>query len=79
MHLRRITLLALLVALAAPGMARAQGRPVALNVAAEGDPILDRAGPEWDAVRAARHLAVSAPSDFPNTEMDLVILLPQDG
>ena len=41
--------------------------------------LLDRAGPEWDAVRAARNLAVYAPSDFPNPEMDLVILLPQDG
>ncbi|HEX6750873.1 MAG TPA: type VI secretion system baseplate subunit TssK [Longimicrobium sp.] len=42
--------------------------------------LLDRAGAEWETVRKARNLAVYAPSsDFPQPEMDLVILLPQDG
>jgi type VI secretion system protein ImpJ len=40
---------------------------------------LERSGEDWEAVRRARNLAVYAPSDFPSPEMDLVVLLPQEG
>ena len=31
---------------------------------------------EWDAVRLARHIAAYVPSDFPNAELELVVVLP---
>jgi type VI secretion system protein ImpJ len=38
--------------------------------------LLDRSGPDWDAVRRARNFAVYAPGDLPNAQMELVLLLP---
>lgn len=38
--------------------------------------LLDRSGPDWDAIRLSRNLAVYAPSEFPEIQMELVILLP---
>jgi type VI secretion system protein ImpJ len=40
---------------------------------------LDRMGPDWSAVRAARNLAVYVPSDFPDPHLELVVLLPPRG
>jgi type VI secretion system protein ImpJ len=40
--------------------------------------LLDRTGAEWEAVRSARNVAVYAPSDFPQPQMELVILLPEE-
>jgi type VI secretion system protein ImpJ len=37
---------------------------------------LDKRGEDWDAIRMSRHLAVYAPSDLADPEMELVILLP---
>src|SRR5690606_24308418 len=39
--------------------------------------LLDRTGDDWAAVRRARNLAVYAPSDFPDPQLELVILLPR--
>lgn len=33
-------------------------------------------GDEWDAIRLARHLAAYVPSEFPNAELELVVVLP---
>ena len=38
---------------------------------------LNQSGVAWDAVERARNLAAYVPGDFPNPEMELVILLPQ--
>jgi type VI secretion system protein ImpJ len=38
---------------------------------------LSQAGGPWEAIVKARNLAVYAPGDFPNPQMELVILLPQ--
>jgi predicted component of type VI protein secretion system len=35
-----------------------------------------QAGGEWDAIRLARHVAAYVPSDFPNPELELVVVLP---
>lgn len=40
--------------------------------------VLDRTGDDWDAVRRARNLAVYVPSDFPDPQLELVILLPPE-
>jgi type VI secretion system protein ImpJ len=40
---------------------------------------IDRAGPEWDAIRVARNLAVYVPSDFPEAQLELVALLGAGG
>jgi type VI secretion system protein ImpJ len=37
---------------------------------------LDRRGEDWDSIRMSRHLAVYAPADIVEPEMELVILLP---
>lgn len=37
---------------------------------------LERSGEDWDAIRMSRHLAVYAPADLPEPEMELVIMLP---
>ena len=37
---------------------------------------MDRRGEDWDAIRSSRHLAVYAPADLVEPEMELVILLP---
>ncbi len=39
--------------------------------------LLDRSGPEWDAIQRARNIAVYAPAEFPEIHMELVILLPE--
>jgi len=38
---------------------------------------LNQAGEEWDAVGRARNLAAYVPSDFPNPQLELLILLPR--
>ncbi len=38
---------------------------------------LNQSGPAWDAVTRARNLAAHVPGDFPNPQMELLILLPQ--
>jgi type VI secretion system protein ImpJ len=40
---------------------------------------LDRSGPDWNAIRLSRNLAVYVPSDFPDPELELVVVLPSDG
>lgn len=37
---------------------------------------LERAGGDWDAIRTARNLAAYVPSDFPDAQLELVVLLP---
>jgi type VI secretion system protein ImpJ len=37
---------------------------------------LNQSGPAWEAVRRARNFAAFVPGDFPNPEMELLILLP---
>lgn len=39
---------------------------------------LDRTGPEWEAIRRARNVAVYFPSDFPAAGGELVLLLPRE-
>jgi len=39
--------------------------------------LLDRSGTEWDAIRRARNLAAYVPSDLPEPQLELVILLPE--
>ncbi|HEX8984501.1 MAG TPA: type VI secretion system baseplate subunit TssK [Bryobacteraceae bacterium] len=38
---------------------------------------LNQSGPAWEAVQRARNLAAYIPADFPNPQVELVILLPQ--
>ncbi len=38
--------------------------------------LLDRSGAEWDAIRRARNVAAYVPSDLPEPQMELVVLLP---
>jgi type VI secretion system protein ImpJ len=40
---------------------------------------LNQSGPAWEAITRARNLAVHVPGDFPNPQMELLILLPQAG
>ena len=37
---------------------------------------LERSGSDWDAIRTARNLAAYVPSDFPEAQLELVVLLP---
>ncbi|HEX9108892.1 MAG TPA: type VI secretion system baseplate subunit TssK [Longimicrobiales bacterium] len=39
--------------------------------------LLDRSGAQWDAIRRARNLAAYVPSDLPEPQLELVILLPE--
>ena len=39
--------------------------------------LLDRSGPSWEAIRTARNLAVHVPSEFPNPQLELLVLLPR--
>jgi len=39
---------------------------------------LGKSGPEWDAIRAARNLAAYVPSDFPNPQLELIVVLPPE-
>jgi type VI secretion system protein ImpJ len=38
---------------------------------------LNQSGPAWEAIGRARNLAAYVPSDFPNPQLELLILLPQ--
>jgi type VI secretion system protein ImpJ len=38
---------------------------------------LNQAGPAWEAVTRARDFAAYIPGDFPNPDLELLILLPQ--
>jgi type VI secretion system protein ImpJ len=38
---------------------------------------LNQTGVAWEAVTRARNLAAYVPGDFPNPQLELVILLPQ--
>lgn len=38
---------------------------------------LDLSGQDWQAIRAARNLAVYVPSDLPNPQLELIVLLPR--
>lgn len=40
--------------------------------------LLDRSGPDWETVRMSRNLAAYVPSDFPDTALELVIILPPE-
>ena len=40
--------------------------------------MLNASGPEWDAIKLARNLAAYVPSDFPNPQLELVVVLPPD-
>jgi type VI secretion system protein ImpJ len=37
----------------------------------------DQSGPAWDAIANARNVAAYVPGDFPEPELELVIMLPQ--
>jgi type VI secretion system protein ImpJ len=37
-----------------------------------------RSGPEWEGVAKARNLAAYVPADFPNPQVELLILLPTE-
>lgn len=39
---------------------------------------LNRTGPEWEAIRRSRNVAVYLPADFPAVEGELVLLLPRE-
>jgi type VI secretion system protein ImpJ len=39
---------------------------------------LGRSGPEWDAISLARNLAVYVPSDLPNVQLELIVVLPAE-
>ena len=39
--------------------------------------LLGKSGREWDAITAARNLAVYAPADYPDAQMELVLVLPK--
>ena len=40
--------------------------------------LLGRSGAEWDAVTLARNLSAYVPSDLPNAELELIVVLPPD-
>ena len=40
---------------------------------------LNQSGAAWEAVTRTRNLAAHVPADFPNPQMELLILLPQAG
>lgn len=40
---------------------------------------LDLSGEDWSAIRQARNLAVYVPSDFPDPELELLVVLPREG
>jgi type VI secretion system protein ImpJ len=41
--------------------------------------VLERTGPDWEQVRVARNLAVYVPSDLPEPQLELVVVLPSGG
>jgi type VI secretion system protein ImpJ len=40
---------------------------------------LNQSGAAWESVTRARNFAAHVPGDFPNPQMELLILLPQAG
>lgn len=38
--------------------------------------LLERSGPDWEAIKLARNLAVYVPADFPQPQLELVVILP---
>jgi type VI secretion system protein ImpJ len=40
---------------------------------------LNQSGPAWEAVQRARNFAAYVPADFPDPELELIILLPREG
>jgi type VI secretion system protein ImpJ len=40
---------------------------------------IDRSGPEWDAIRRSRNIAVYLPAKFTAVEGEVILLLPRDG
>lgn len=40
--------------------------------------MLSASGPEWDAITLSRNLAAYVPSDFPNPQLELVVVLPSE-
>jgi len=40
--------------------------------------VLGRSGPEWDAIALARNLAVYVPSELPNVQLELIVILPAE-
>jgi type VI secretion system protein ImpJ len=40
---------------------------------------ISQAGVAWEAIQRARNLAAYVPSDLPNPQLELIILLPQAG
>jgi type VI secretion system protein ImpJ len=40
---------------------------------------LNQSGAAWEAIARARNVAAHVPGDFPNPQMELLILLPQAG
>ncbi|MBA4156226.1 MAG: type VI secretion system baseplate subunit TssK [Gemmatimonadetes bacterium] len=38
--------------------------------------LLERSGPDWEAIKLARNLAVYVPADFPQPQLELVVMLP---
>jgi type VI secretion system protein ImpJ len=41
--------------------------------------LVQKSGPEWDAVVRARNLAVYVPSELPEPQLELVVMLPKSG
>jgi type VI secretion system protein ImpJ len=39
---------------------------------------LRRSGPEWDAIALARNMAVYVPSELPNVQLELIVILPAE-
>jgi type VI secretion system protein ImpJ len=39
---------------------------------------LGRSGPEWDAITLSRNLAVYVPSELPNVQLELIVILPAE-
>lgn len=40
--------------------------------------LLGRSGPEWDAISLARNVAVYVPSELPNAQLELILILPAE-
>lgn len=67
-------------ALPGVGMRHVTNPPSALPVKLDFEYFaLDRSGPDWDAIRMARNLSVYVPSEIPDPELELVVVLPASG
>jgi type VI secretion system protein ImpJ len=40
---------------------------------------LNQSGTTWDSIARARNLAAYVPGDFPNPQLELIVVLPQNG